>query len=42
VTRLERDALQPDALGLKLTEAKGLLQATQRVLVEEQVHAPAC
>jgi hypothetical protein len=37
VSQLERDALQSDTLGLKLAEAKGLLQATQRVLVEEQV-----
>ncbi|MBJ7605359.1 MAG: ISKra4 family transposase, partial [Candidatus Dormibacteraeota bacterium] len=39
VGQLEREGLQPESLGLKLDEAKDLLQALQRVLVEEQVRA---
>ena len=39
VGKLEREGLQPENLGLKLVEAKDLLQAVQRVLVEEQIRA---
>ncbi len=39
VGQLEREGLQPENLGLKLVEAKHLLQAVQRVLVEEQIRA---
>ncbi len=34
---LERGALQPENLGLKLAEAKTLLQSLQRTLAEQQV-----
>ncbi|MDZ4877319.1 MAG: ISKra4 family transposase ISSysp7 [Chroococcidiopsis cubana SAG 39.79] len=37
VAQIERGSLQPENLGLSLTEAKTLLQNTQRTLVEQQV-----
>ena len=50
VAQFERGALQPDALGLTLAEAKALLQGVQRTMVSEQTTAyldaqhpcPAC
>jgi hypothetical protein len=50
VAEFERGALQPDALGLTLAEAKALLQGVQRTIVAEQTTAyleahrpcPAC
>jgi hypothetical protein len=36
VAEFERGALQPDALGLTLAEAKALLQGVQRTIVAEQ------
>jgi hypothetical protein len=39
VGQLERERLQPENLGLKLVQAKDLLQAVQRVLVGEQIRA---
>jgi hypothetical protein len=39
VAQLDRDALQVDTLGLRLAEAKDLLQQVQRVVVDEQVRA---
>src|SRR2546427_8735665 len=39
VGQLEREGLQPENLGLKLVEAKHLLQAVQEVLVGEQIRA---
>ena len=37
VTEIERGSLQPENLGLSLTEAKTLLQQVQQTLVEQQV-----
>ena len=37
MARLERETLQPEEVGLTLTEAKDLLQQTQQVIVEAQV-----
>ena len=50
VAQFERGALQPEALGLTLAEAKALLQGVQRTMVAEQTTAyldaqhpcPAC
>lgn len=39
VFHLERDALSPDTLGLRLEEANGLLSAVQGAMVDEQVNA---
>jgi hypothetical protein len=39
VFSLERDALAPDTVGLRLDEAKDLLAAVQEVVVDEQVNA---
>jgi hypothetical protein len=36
IVHLERGALQPDRLGLTLSEAKELLQGVQRAMVTEQ------
>ena len=37
VAEIERGSLQPENLGLSLTEAKTLLQQVQNTLVEQQV-----
>jgi hypothetical protein len=50
VVQLEREALQPETLGLTLAEAKSLLQGIQHSMTEHQVseylqqqsHCPDC
>ncbi len=37
IARIERDGLQPETLGLNLTEGKAILSALQTVIVEQQV-----
>ena len=37
ITEIERGSLQPENLGLSITEAKTLLQEVQHTLVEKQV-----
>ncbi len=37
IMEISRDSLQPENLGLKLAEAKTLLQSLQRTLAEQQV-----
>ena len=37
IMQISRDCLQPENLGLKLAEAKTLLQSLQRTLAEQQV-----
>jgi hypothetical protein len=38
VAQIDRDVLSVDTLGLRLDEAKHLLQKVQAILIDEQVH----